>query len=83
MYISKCKFESSRDIEPTVPDLAANVAELMATGVVPQGATTSNYSKMTDINEVGHYVRNKIAATIAASRVGDSIAQTLSSSDNK
>lgn len=71
--IQNCVFDPARDIEQTVPDLAADVAEVMATHTVPSVGADTPYSKETDIKEVGHYLRDKIQTTIAAMNLGKSI----------
>lgn len=74
-----CVFDASRDIGVVVPDMAVEVSEIMATGVVPDSATNAPFTKETDIHEVGHYLRDKIQTEIAAMRLGFSMASQMAS----
>lgn len=73
--IQKCKFNPASDIEEVQPDLAVDIAEVMATNTVVSTGDSSPYTKETDITQVGHYLRDKIDTTIAAMRLGQSMAQ--------
>lgn len=69
-------FNPIRDIEETIPELSADLAEVMASGtVVSSGSLNPNFTKETDINEVGHYLRDKIQTAIAAKNLGESMSR--------
>lgn len=69
-----CKFNPLRDVEETVPELAADISEIMATGTVASTATLVPFSKEDDINTVGHYLRDKIQTVMAAKALDASMA---------
>lgn len=69
-----CKFNPLSDIEEVQPDLAVDIAEVMATNTVVSTGDSSPYSKETEISEVGHYLRDKIDTAMAAYRLGASMA---------
>lgn len=77
--IASCKFNLERDIEQTVPNLSVDIAEVMATHVVASTGDSSPYSKETDVNEVGHYLTDKIQTAIAAYRLGKSMSAAAAS----
>lgn len=72
--IQICKFNSVRDFEEVVPDLAVDISEVMATHTVVSTGDSTPYTKETDISQVGHYLRDKIQTAIAAMSLGRSIA---------
>ena len=76
-----CKNHPASDIETTIPALAVSVDEMMLTHVIPGGpASELGYTKETDVNEVGHYCRDKIQTAISAIRLGQSLASAAASS---
>lgn len=74
-----CTFNPLSDIEEVQPDLAVDIAEVMATNTVVSTGDSSPYTKETDIAEVGHYLRDKIDTAMAAYRLGESMAKAASS----
>lgn len=74
-----CKFNPSSDVEKVQPDLAVDIAEVMATNTVVSTGDSSPYTKETDVHEVGHYLRDKIDTLVAVSRVSASLAQQSAS----
>lgn len=74
-----CLFNPLSDIEEVQPDLAVDVAEVMATNTVVSTGDSSPYTKETDISEVGHYLRDKIDTAMAAYRLGESMAKVAAS----
>lgn len=74
-----CTFSPSCDVERVVPNLDVDISEMMASGVVPSTGDTSPYTKETDINKVGSYLRDKIQTTIAAIRLNQSVAAAVAS----
>lgn len=72
--IQTCKFRPGSDIEQAVPDLAVDIAEVMATNTVVSTGDSSPYTKETEISEVGHYLKDKIQTAIAAMEFGRSLA---------
>lgn len=64
-----CKYNPLSDVELVQPDLAVDVAEVMATNTVVSTGDSSPYSKETDVSEVGHYLRDKIDTAMAAYRL--------------
>lgn len=77
--IQKCKFNPASDIECVVPALSSDVAEIMASHVVPSSSDTTPYTKETEIGEVGHYLKDKIQTAIAAYNLQKSMAQVSKS----
>lgn len=73
--IQVCKFNPLSDIEEVQPNLAVDIAEVMATNTVVSSGDSTPYTKETDITQVGHYLRDKIDATMAAIRLNQSISQ--------
>lgn len=72
-----CKFDPASDIEEVQPKLAVDIAEVMATNTVVSTGDSSPYTKETDVHVVGHYLRDKIDAAVAAQRLGESMAAAL------
>lgn len=73
--IQVCKFNPLSDIEEVQPNLAVDIAEVMATNTVVSSGDSTPYTKETDITQVGHYLRDKIDATMAAIRLNQSISK--------
>lgn len=70
-----CKFNPLSDIEETIPDLAPDISEIMATHTIPAtSAVDSPYTNESDIKEVGHYLRDKIDIAMAQYRLNEKIA---------
>lgn len=80
--IQICKFNPACDIEEVQPNLAVNIAEVMATNTVVSTGDSSPYTKETDITQVGHYLKDKIDTAIAAQRLGASMAMQAEKSAN-
>lgn len=72
-----CKYNPLSDIEEVQPDMAVDIAEVMATNTVVSTGDSSPYSKETDISEVGHYLRDKIDTAMAAYRLQASMASQI------
>lgn len=72
--IQICTFNPFSDVEETVPDLAVDIAEVMATNTVVSTGESTPYTKETEISEVGHYLKDKIQTAIAAMEFGRSLA---------
>lgn len=70
-----CRFNPKCDIEEVVPELAVDIAEVMATNTVISTGDSSPYTKETDVHEVGHYLRDKIDTLVAVSRVSASLSE--------
>lgn len=82
IFIDQVFSPSERDLGIFVPNLAVDVAEIMATGVVPDTGTNNPYSKETEISQVGHYLTDKIQTEIASHRLGRQM-NLVSESDKK
>lgn len=78
-----CKYNPDCDMAEARQDLAIDIAEAMATGVVPSYATDNPYTKDMDISEVGHYLRDKISIALAANQVGASLAAQATAQSNQ
>lgn len=78
--IQHCSFNPASDIERVVPNLAPDVSEMMATGVVPSTSDSTPYTKETEISDVGHYLRDKIQTAMAAYNLQKSMAAVGKSS---
>lgn len=72
-----CKYNPASDVEEVQPDMAVDIAEVMATNTVVSTGDSSPYSKETDISEVGHYLRDKIDTAMAAYRLQESMASQI------
>lgn len=75
-----CKFNPASDVEQVVPALSTDVAEIMASHIVPSTSDTTPYTKETEISEVGHYLKDKIQTAIAAMNLQRSMALASKSS---
>lgn len=80
--IQVCIFNPLCDIEETIPELSVDIAEVMATHVVPSSGDTTPYSKETEISEIGHYLTDKISGAIAALRLGQSMSSASIQSES-
>lgn len=79
--LQDCKFNPLCDYEETIPDLAPDISEIMATHTIPAtSAVDSPYTNETDITEVGHYLRDKIDIAMAQFRLNQKIAAAASES---
>ena len=67
--IIKCKYDPEKDIQETIPDLAMSIKMALTTGIIKDTADTTPYSKMTDTNEVGHYLHDAIDIAMESRRV--------------
>lgn len=70
-----CRFNPLSDIEEVVPELAVDIAEVMATNTVVSTGDSSPYTKETNVHEVGHYLRDKIDTLVAVARVSASMSE--------
>lgn len=77
--LQTCKFNSHCDVAEVRQDLVIDIAEAMASGVVPSYATDNPYTKDMQIGDVGHYLRDKISVAMAAQQVGASLANQKAS----
>lgn len=68
--ITKCKFDSARDFQETIPDLEISIEMALTTGVVKDTASTTPYNKMTDTDQVGSYLHDAIDIALEARRLG-------------
>lgn len=68
--ITVCKFDSQKDFQETIPDLAISIAMALQTGVVKDTATSTPYSQMTSTSEVGSYLHDPIDIALAARNLG-------------
>lgn len=72
--IQECKFNPVCDVEEVVPDLAPDISEMMITHTVPATSSTDTpYTNETTIEEVGHYLRDKIEVAMAQYRLNEKI----------
>lgn len=76
----KCKNNPASDISETRQDMVIDMADAMATGVVPALGTDNPYTKDMKIEEVGHYLGDKIAIAMAARDLSASMAKTAAQS---
>lgn len=82
IVIMAFKFDSLRDIEQVVPNLAVDIAEIMSTHVVQSTGDSAPYSKETDVNTVGHYITDKITAAATAMALKKSLSGISSGSNS-
>lgn len=73
--LQNCEYNPLRDVEEVIPELAADISEIMASGTVASTATLVPFTKEDDINAVGHYLRDKIQTALAAKAVGESLSR--------
>lgn len=72
--IQKARFNCSRDLQAVIPDLAPDISEMIASGTVVSTGDSSVYTKEQTIQEVGHYLRDRISIAMAVKRVSASLA---------
>lgn len=72
--IQICKYNPLSDVAEVIPELDVDIAKIMEDHTVVSTGDTSNYSKETDINTVGHYLRDDIDIMAAALAVNKSMA---------
>lgn len=80
--LQECKYNPGSDVAEVRQDLVIDIAEAMASGVVPSYATDNPYTKDMQIGEVGHYLRDKISVAMAAQAVGASLANQKASASS-
>lgn len=68
---------SVSDIGIVEPNLSVSIADILETHVVPDAGGPLSYSNETDIESVGHYVRDKIDGFVKARRLGMNIRQQM------
>lgn len=68
---------SIHDIGVVEPNLAVSIADILDTHVVPDSGGPLSYSNETDIESVGHYIRDKIDGYVKARRLGMNIRQQI------
>lgn len=73
--IQKCEFNPLCDVEETVPELSANISEMMQSHVVPPTNSEGTYSNESDVKDVGQYLRDKVDIAMAAMRLNKSMSQ--------
>lgn len=66
-------YDKDRDFQEVVPGLALSVTEALLTGVVKDTATSTNYSKETDVNVIGNYVTDNIDVAMNLKKLGQSL----------
>lgn len=71
--ICKCVYDKNRDFQEVVPGLSLSVTEALLTGVVKDTATSTSYSKETDVNVIGNYVTDNIDVALALKKIGKSL----------
>lgn len=72
--IQECKFNPACDVEEVVPDLAPDISEMMITHTVPATSSTDTpYTNENSIEEVGHYLKDKIEVAMAQYRLNQKI----------
>lgn len=65
MFID-CPFNPEVDFAQVVPGLSVNVTEALTTlSVDPIGVDTTAFTKETDVNNVGHYLRDNFDIAMA------------------
>lgn len=68
--ITLCKFDSKKDIEQTVPELAMSIKMALQTGVIKDSSDTTPYSELTSTSEVGNYLHDAIDIAMASKKLG-------------
>lgn len=68
------EYNSERDFQEVVPGLSLSVTEALLTGVVKDTATSTPYTKETDVNVIGNYVTDNIDVAMALKKIGKSMA---------
>lgn len=71
--LCECFFNPEQDFGEVVPGLAMSIAEALITGVVKDTATSTPYSKETDVNVIGNYVTDNIDVAMALKNIGKSL----------
>lgn len=73
--IQKITYDKDRDFQEVVPGLSLSVTEALLTGVVKDTATSTPYTKETDVNVIGNYVTDNIDVAMALKRIGKSLSE--------
>lgn len=68
---------SLSDIGVVEPNLSVSIADILETHVVPDSGGPLSYSNESDIENVGHYIRDKIDGYVKARRLGMNIRQQM------
>lgn len=71
--IQECVFNPERDFQEVVPGLSLSIAEALVTGVVKDTATSTPYTKETDVTVIGNYVTDNIDVAMALKNIGKSL----------
>lgn len=71
--ICECNYDAERDFGEVVPGLSLSVTEALITGVVKDTATSTPYSKETDVTVIGNYVTDNIDVAMALKNIGKSM----------
>lgn len=69
-----CVNNPACDIDETRSDMVIDMADAMATGVVPSIPTDNPYTQDMQVSEIGHYLTDKIATALAIREVNASLA---------
>lgn len=79
--IQAIAFNPERDFQEVVPGLSLSVTEALLTGVVKDTATSTPYTKETDVNVIGNYVTDNIDVAMALKKIGKSLASMPTSTN--
>lgn len=71
--IQECVYNEVRDFKEVTPGLSMSIAEALVTGVVKDTATSTPYTKETDVNVIGNYVTDNIDVAMALKAIGKSL----------
>lgn len=75
------EYNPERDFQEVVSGLSLSVTEALLTGVVKDTATSTPYTKETDVNVIGNYVTDNIDVAMALKRIGKSMANLPTSTN--
>lgn len=81
--IQSCKFDKNKDFQEVVPGLALSIEMALVSGVVKDTVDSTPYSKIENVEEVGHYLNDPIDIAMAADKLGQRmVVNTQTKTDN-
>lgn len=70
--------KDTMNIEEVIPDLAIDIDEAISTGVIKDTAVDYTYSEETNVENVGHYIKDPLEIVQAQLDLGASLANIAS-----
>lgn len=70
--------KDTMNIEEVIPDLAIDIEEAISTGTIKDTAVDMTYSEETNVENVGHYIKDPLEIVQAQLDLGASLADVAS-----